>query len=185
MEIDATQSRLEAGILRNELLQARTDLHNAFSGLSLLTGSVATDTLYIPDASMHLSPRDFVLADLISTASMNRTDLVAALKNKEVAARALKATRRERNTDVDLSIAVSKNSRVRNEEAPAPPPYRRDGRDCHPVEILEPEQGSRSCRPLPRATGRNAVPAGFTTSTDRSDAGLPQLSIADRAGRPL
>ncbi|MCD8268221.1 MAG: TolC family protein [Parabacteroides sp.] len=122
MEIDATQSRLEAGILRNELLQARTDLHNAFSGLSLLTGSVATDTLYIPDASMHLSPRDFVLADLISTASMNRTDLVAALKNKEVAARALKATRRERNTDVDLSIAVSKNSRVRNEEAPALPP---------------------------------------------------------------
>lgn len=62
-----------------------------------------------------------MLADLISTASMNRADLVAAMKNKEVASRALKATRRERNTDVDLSIAVSKNARVHNEEAPAPP----------------------------------------------------------------
>ena len=115
MEIDATQSRLEAGILKNELLQAETDLHNAFSNLNLLIGSVVRDTLYIPEASLHLSSRDFVLADLISTASM------AALKNKEVAARALKVTRRERNTDVDLSIAVSKNARVHNEEAPAPP----------------------------------------------------------------
>ena len=114
MEIDAIQSRLEAGILKNELLQAETDLHNAFSNLNLLTGSVALDTLYVPDASLQISPRDFVLADLISTASMNRADLVAAMKNKEVASRVLKATRRERNTDVDLSIAISKN-------APAPP----------------------------------------------------------------
>ncbi|WP_348725470.1 TolC family protein [Parabacteroides goldsteinii] len=121
MEIDAIQSRLEAGILKNELLQAETDLHNAFSNLNLLTGSVALDTLYVPDASLRISPRDFVLADLISTASMNRADLVAAMKNKEVASRALKATRRERNTDVDLSIAISKNARVHNEEAPAPP----------------------------------------------------------------
>lgn len=121
MEIDAIQSRLEAGILKNELLQAETDLHNAFSNLNLLTGSVAHDTLFIPEASLHLPPRDFVLADLISTASVNRADLVAALKNREVASRALKVTRRERNTDVDLSIAISKNARVRNEEAPAPP----------------------------------------------------------------
>lgn len=121
MEIDAIQSRLEAGILKNELLQAETDLHNAFSNLNLLTGSVAHDTLFIPEASLHLSPREYVLADLISTASVNRADLVVALKNKEVASRALKVTRRERNTDVDLSIAVSKNARVRNEEAPAPP----------------------------------------------------------------
>ena len=121
MEIDAIQSRLEAGILKNELLQAETDLHNAFSNLNLLTGAVAQDTLYVPEASLHLSPRDFVLADLISTASVNRADLVAALKNKEVASRALKVARRERNTDVDLSIAVSKNARVHNEEAPAPP----------------------------------------------------------------
>lgn len=38
-----------------------------------------------------------------------------------MAARALKVACRERNTDVDLSIAVSRNARVYNEEAPAPP----------------------------------------------------------------
>ena len=108
-EVDATQSRVEAGVLRNELLQAGAELKNAFSNLNFLTGTFSTE------------PRDFILADLITAASEGRTDLVAALKNKEVAARALKVARRERNTDVDLSIAVSRNARVYNEEAPAPP----------------------------------------------------------------
>ena len=58
---------------------------------------------------------------MLVTANEQRADLVAALKNKEVASRALKVARRERNTDVDLSIAVSRNGRVYNEEAPAPP----------------------------------------------------------------
>ncbi|WP_293665869.1 TolC family protein [uncultured Parabacteroides sp.] len=121
MEIDATQSRLEAGILHNELLQADAELQNAFSNLNLLTGTLAHDTLFQPEAVLRISPREFVMADLLSNAVENRTDLVAALKNKEVASRALKVARRDRNTDVDLSIAVSRNARVHNEEAPAPP----------------------------------------------------------------
>lgn len=121
MEVDATQSRLEAGILHNELLQSEVDLHNAFSDLSLLTGTLGRDTLYRPEATLHTASRPFVLVDLLNTAGMNRADLVAALKNKEVATRELKVVRRERNTDVDLSLAVSRNGRVQNEEAPAPP----------------------------------------------------------------
>lgn len=121
MEIDATQSRLEAGILHNELLQADAELQNAFSNLNLLTGTLAHDTLFHPEAVLRISPREFVMADLLSNAVENRADLVAALKNKEVASRALKVARRDRNTDVDLSIAVSRNARVHNEEAPAPP----------------------------------------------------------------
>ncbi len=120
-EIDAMQSRVEAGILHNELVQAGAELHNSFSNLNLLMGTLSHDTLYQPKAALHTDLRTFVLDDLISTASENRTDLVAALKNKEVASRELRVARRERNTDVDLSIAVSRNNRVRNEEAPAPP----------------------------------------------------------------
>lgn len=120
-EVDATQSRVEAGILRNELLQAGAELRNAFSSLNLLTGTFSADTLYQPEAVLRIDPREFVLADLIAVASEGRTDLVAALRNKDVAAKALKVARRERNTDVDLSIAVSRNARVYNEEAPAPP----------------------------------------------------------------
>lgn len=121
MEIDATQSRLEAGILHNELLQADAELQNAFSNLNLLTGTLAHDTLFQPEAVLRISPREFVMTDLLSNAVENRADLVAVLKNKEVASRALKVARRDRNTDVDLSIAVSRNARVHNEEAPAPP----------------------------------------------------------------
>ena len=120
-EVDATQSRVEAGVLRNELLQAGAELKNAFSNLNLLTGTFSMDTLFHPEAELRMEPRNFILVDLITAASEGRTDLVAALKNKEVAARALKVARRERNTDVDLSIAVSRNARVYNEEAPAPP----------------------------------------------------------------
>ena len=120
-EVDATQSKLEAGILHNELVQASADLQNAFSLLSLMIGKTSVDTLFQPAATLQIGKRDFVLADLINMACENRSDLVAALKNKEVAAREVKVARRERNTDVDLSLAVSRNARVYNEEAPAPP----------------------------------------------------------------
>ena len=120
-EVDATQSRVEAGVLRNELAQAQSELYRAFSDLRLMMGSFGTDTLFVPEGELQLPARSFVLAELLDEAMRERTDLVVASRNKEVASKALKATRRERNTDVDLSIAVSRNARVHNEEAPAPP----------------------------------------------------------------
>ena len=120
-EVDATQSQVEAGVLRNELAQAQSELYRAFSDLSLMTGTFSTDTLFVPEGELQLPARHFVLADLLNEALQTRADLVAAMRNKEVASKALKVTRRERNTDVDLSIAVSRNARVHNEEAPAPP----------------------------------------------------------------
>ena len=120
-EVDATQSQVEAGVLRNELAQAQAELFRVFSDLSFMTGSFSTDTLFMPEGELLLPARQFVLADLLNEALQERSDLVAALRNKEVASKALKVTRRERNTDVDLSIGVSRNARVHNEEAPAPP----------------------------------------------------------------
>lgn len=120
-EVDATQSRVEAGVLRNELAQAQSELYRAFSDLRLMMGSFGTDTLFVPEGELQLPARSFVLAELLDEAMRERTDLVVASRNKEVASKALKVTRRERNTDVDLSIAVSRNARVHNEEAPAPP----------------------------------------------------------------
>ena len=86
-EVDATQSRVEAGVLRNELLQAGAELKNAFSNLNFLTGTFSTDT-YFTQRLSYVRSLGFILADLITAASEGRTDLVAALKNKEVAARA-------------------------------------------------------------------------------------------------
>lgn len=121
MEVEATQSHLEAGMMYNEVLQAETELNNACASLSVLMGRAYNDTLYRPDETLKQPMRDFVLADLLEQAVGNRSDLLAAQKNSEVASRELTLVRRERRPDVDVSLNVSLNNRVRNEEAPAPP----------------------------------------------------------------
>lgn len=120
-EVDAIQSRVEAEVIRNEMVQTQAELYKALSQLSVQTGSFSIDTLFLPEGELQLLEQNFVLADLLNEALLQRADLVAALQDKEVAAKALKVARRERNTDVDLSVTVSRNARVHNEEAPAPP----------------------------------------------------------------
>lgn len=107
MEIDAVQSKLEAGSLLNELLQAEADLKNAVIQLSQMTGSLTVDSLWTPDGSLLFKQRLFVLSDLITVARNNRADLVAALFNKEVADKALKLAHKERNIDLDLKLGIA------------------------------------------------------------------------------
>lgn len=120
MEVDAIQTRLEADILQNEVAQSETELYNAFAELNLLIGSPVSDTIFQPEASLKMIPRDFMLSHLIAAALENRADLVAAMKNKEVASRALTVVRRERNPEIELSLSANLNARVDNEIAPAP-----------------------------------------------------------------
>lgn len=108
-------------MLCNELRQAMTDLENTFRTLSALIGRFTRDTLYIPRGDVLNPVRKFAAEQLLETALANRADLQAAFKQVEVARREVKVARRERNTDIDLALGVSKNARVRNEEAPAPP----------------------------------------------------------------
>ena len=120
MEVEAIQSKLEAGIMRNEMLQAESDLKNAYIYLSLMMGTAASDTLYCPESNLGVTVRPFALDNLILHAIDNRSDLVAAMKNTEVARRAITVARREKLPDIDVSLAIGHNYRVRNEEAPAP-----------------------------------------------------------------
>lgn len=120
MEVEAIQSKLEAGIMRNEMLQAESDLKNAYSSLSLMMGTAATDTLYCPESNLEVTVHPFALDNLILHAIDNRSDLVAAMKNTEVARRAITVARRDKLPDIDVSLAIGHNYRVRNEEAPAP-----------------------------------------------------------------
>lgn len=121
MEVDAIQSKLEAGILRNEFLQAGTDVKNAYAAMAVMMGTFSTDTLYQPASELQTQHKDFILSDLIATAIDSRSDLVAFYKNTIVAHKAVKVARRENIPDIDLSVEVGKNARVKNEEAPAPP----------------------------------------------------------------
>ena len=107
MKIDATQSKIEAGSLLNELIQAETERNNAYLKLSVNTSSFHQYTLYIPENDFSNIKRSFVLNDLITTALNNRADLQAALHNIEVSKNTLKLTRKERITNIDLNIEAS------------------------------------------------------------------------------
>jgi outer membrane protein, heavy metal efflux system len=118
MEIDAIQSKLETGILLNELIHATAEWKNSLSDLSLFTSFTKNDTLFLPSSRLNNVARDFVLNDLITEAQKNRADLQAALLNREVAQKALKLARKERNTDVDLKIGFS-NNYLKDENSPS------------------------------------------------------------------
>ncbi len=106
MEIDAIQSKLESGSLLNEVLQAEADLNNSFTQLNQMTGVLREDSLWIPEGSLLYTQRLFKLNELIAVAGNNRADLVAALYNKEVADKALRLAKKERNIDLGLKLGV-------------------------------------------------------------------------------
>ena len=85
----------------------------------MMLGS-ATETLYLPQGSLRLAERAFPAGMLVASALENRADLVAAMRNVDVAQRAVTVARRERNMDFDLALGVNHNGTVRNEIAPAP-----------------------------------------------------------------
>lgn len=118
MEIDAIQSKLETGILRNELIHAISEWKNSLWDISVLAGTVRNDTLFLPSSHLHDVSREFVLNDLITDALNNRADLQAALLNKDVSQKALRLTRKERNTDIEIRAGLS-NSYLIGGGAPA------------------------------------------------------------------
>ena len=183
--VDDIQSGLEAGMMYNELLQARTDLHNAFFALNLQTATFDRDTLYVPSGSLHMPERTFDPDRLVQSALDNRADLAAALKDTEVARRALTVARRERNMDFDVSLGVNHNTEVRNEIAPAPRFQRRYGGAFRTAEIFEPKQRYRAGGQVPDPTGRSPLPAGRIGGADRSVAKPAAVPFAGRTGQTL
>jgi cobalt-zinc-cadmium efflux system outer membrane protein len=119
-DVDAVQSKLEADIAGNDLLQAHVELLNSFSSLGLWAGVFQQDKIYDPAGKLQKQERLFDTGQLLQTALANRADLAAALKNVDVAQKELKVVRRERNPDFDLALGYNYNTEVRNEIAPAP-----------------------------------------------------------------
>lgn len=109
MEIDAIQSKLEAGIQFNDLVQAEAEWKNALTRVELMMGKTQNDTLYSPKGSLDFQKRNFQIENLIVTAQNNRADLMAALYNKEVSQKSLQLARKERSLDIDLNLGYGKN----------------------------------------------------------------------------
>lgn len=118
---EVIQNRSETFLLRHEWMEAEAAFFNECLSLSKIMGKVSSDTIYIPRGTVSVSDKAYILSELIDVALTNRVDLDAALKNSDVAKRALSVVKKEKMPDIDFSFSVGWNSRVRNEEAPAPP----------------------------------------------------------------
>lgn len=104
METNAIQSKLEEGILLNELLQKEADRRNSFNRLNLMAGIPNKDTLLLPIDTLIKITRDFDINNLILSAEENRSDLEAARYDKIASSKAVTLAQKERVMDMDLKI---------------------------------------------------------------------------------
>ena len=118
-ELDVLQTRLEANIAQQDYLALMADYRNALVQLDLIMGQPLQTTQAV--VGQLADPRQlFSLERLLGGADSLRMDLVSQRILADAAASQVRLVRRERMPDIDLSLGVSLNSRVRNEEAPAP-----------------------------------------------------------------
>jgi len=118
-EIDARQSRLEAGILLNEVYKAEANWRSAIVNLQTLLGK-SSDTTYYPEDKPFKIDRAFDLKELIHTAVLNRPDMKAAARNQDLAQSMIRLARANRVIDLGLNMGVTSNGAVLNQVSPTP-----------------------------------------------------------------
>jgi outer membrane protein TolC len=119
-EMDARQSKLEAGSLLNSLYQNEADWKTALVQLSINTGKAQSDTLLTPTSDSDNLERDFALGALITNAQDNRADVVAAINSRTVADRNLQLIRANRKIDLGISAGMQYSGESTNDIAPTP-----------------------------------------------------------------
>ncbi|MBI5539081.1 MAG: TolC family protein [Bacteroidia bacterium] len=105
--IDATQSKIEAGILLNELFQIDVDRKNSFISLSTRISLYYNDTILFPNGKFDKPERDFKLNELLTIALNNRADLLASKSNITYNQNLLTLTKRERMADIDFKVGAN------------------------------------------------------------------------------
>ena len=118
--IDARQSQLEAGRMRNEVYAAQAEWQSALTELSLWMGSTPSSVALNPEGRLTGFDRQFSLEELLLSALNNRADRQAALHNKDLAQSVIKLAKADRAIDLGLSIGGGYASYVRNAIAPTP-----------------------------------------------------------------
>ncbi|RME19881.1 MAG: TolC family protein [Bacteroidetes bacterium] len=119
-QLDARQSKLEAGTMLNDVLQAEAIYKISLVNLSLFLGIKQNDTLFSPQGDFSKFNREFSLTELITTAQNNRADLLAALQNKRVSQNLLQLAKANRMIDLGLTTGLTYASYDRNVIAPTP-----------------------------------------------------------------
>jgi cobalt-zinc-cadmium efflux system outer membrane protein len=118
-EINARQSKIEAGMMLNKVYQQQSSLQESLIGLRMLMGN-RSDTLFTPDSSALIFDRHFDLRQLISDATSNRSDVLAAQKNIDIARNRVELAKANRIMDLGLNVGLTGNSVVTNQVSPTP-----------------------------------------------------------------
>ncbi|HSZ72996.1 MAG TPA: TolC family protein [Cytophagaceae bacterium] len=120
MNVDARQSKLEAGKMLNSVYQGEVEWKMSLVNLSLLLAMKQSDSLIYPSGDFSKFVREFDLPTLIVEAQNNRADVLAALQNKNVSQNMLKLAKANRVIDLGLGAGFTYASYDRNIIAPTP-----------------------------------------------------------------
>lgn len=109
-ENNVRQTRLETATLRNEIYEQEAALISAQIKMSQLRGELGTERI-TPIGKLDISYKTEKLNELIQYGYTYRSDLLIAIKNKEVALHELKLARAERKPDIGISIGFEREWR--------------------------------------------------------------------------
>lgn len=118
-ELDMLQTRIEARMAKQEYIASQAEYRNALVALDKMAGNPRRGTMGV-SGELRNPGKDYSRGELIRLAMDKRPDLQSARQAVTLAESQGKLTKRERMPEAELSLGVSLNSRVRNEEAPAP-----------------------------------------------------------------
>lgn len=118
-QLDMLQTRLEARMARQDYLSASAEYANILVELDAMMGNVRRGSQAV-EGTLEKTTGGTTLLELLENAKSNRPELHSAEQEIVLAQSQQKLARRERLSEIDLSLGVSLNSRVANEEAPAP-----------------------------------------------------------------
>lgn len=107
-ENDARQSKLEAASLLNEVYEQEVAYQSALILLNQYMGQTP-EVLPQPEGSLEIPFQEFELSILLRHALDNRLDLMASLKNSEVAQNQLKLAKAERRIDLGIMVGYERD----------------------------------------------------------------------------
>lgn len=118
-QIDLMQSRIELGVALQEHTNLEASYRQALLQLDQLMGNPSRGTTQL-QGQLTLPQQHFHPDSLMHWALQGRHDIAEAKHLSQAAQSELTELRRERLPEIELSLGANYNTRVRNEEAPAP-----------------------------------------------------------------
>ena len=119
-ELDLRQSKVEAGIMANELLDSEVELQHSYMKLAAFCGIAGNDTVIVPGSSVIMHARDFDLNNLIKVSKEQRYDLKAAEMGIDISQLEIAQAKIERRSDIDVAVGLNVLGKALNSEAPSP-----------------------------------------------------------------